>query len=163
MTSRRSCGGAGTYRAKARTLRSFAEAVHAGPGGTIEGFVDGDAETVRQRCLDVWGVGPETADAIVLYAAQRPTFVVDAYARRLFARLGCELPDGYEDARLALLGVTGGDPARLGEWHALIVAHGKARCLARAPRCEGCPLLADCAAGRATLAAHCSPVRARRD
>ena len=147
--------GAGTYRSKARTLRSFAEHVRAGPGGTVERFLDGDAATVRRRCLDVWGVGPETADAIVLYAARRPTFVVDAYARRLFTRLGCELPDGYEPARRALLDATGGDVTRLGEWHALIVAHGKARCLTRAPRCEDCPLLAACPVGQAP---RCTPV-----
>ena len=147
--------GAGTYRSKARTLRSFAEHVRAGPGGTVERFLDGDAATVRRRCLEVWGVGPETADAIVLYAALRPTFVVDAYTRRLFARLGCELPDGYEAARCALLAAAGGDVERLGEWHALIVAHGKARCLTRAPRCEDCPLLAACPAGQAV---RCTPV-----
>lgn len=154
---------AGTYRAKARTLRSFANAVRAAPCGTIEGFLADDAEAVRRRCLDVRGVGAETADAIVLYAAKRPTFVVDAYARRLFTRLGCELPEGYEAAREALLGAVGHDVACLGEWHALIVAHGKARCVARAPRCEDCPLLAGCPDGRATLVARCSPVVARRD
>ena len=145
--------GAGTYRSKARTLRSFAEHVRASGGGTVEDFLDADAETVRRRCLDVWGVGPETADAIVLYAAGRPTFVVDAYARRLFARLGCELPEGYEPARRALLAAVGGDVARLGEWHALIVEHGKARCRAHAPRCEVCPLLAMCPTGAASIAA----------
>lgn len=144
---------AGTYRSKARTLRSFAEHVRRAPGGTIECFLDADGETVRRRCLDVRGVGPETADAIVLYAAGRPTFVVDAYARRLFERLGCELPGGYEPARGALIDAIGGDVVRLGEWHALIVAHGQARCRARAPRCEGCPLLAMCPAGVASLAA----------
>lgn len=144
--------GAGTFRSKARTLRSFAEHVRASPGGTIEDFLDADAETVRRRCLDVWGVGAETADAIVLYAAGRPTFVVDAYARRLCERLRCALPDGYEPARQALLDAVGRDVARLGEWHALIVAHGKARCRARAPRCEGCPLLVMCPAGMASTA-----------
>ena len=150
--------GAGTYRAKARRLRSFAEHVRAAPGGTLEGFLAGDAETVRARCRAVWGIGPETADAIVLYAARRPTFIVDAYARRLFGRLELGLDGqglegvGYEAARRALLAATGGDAARLGEWHALIVAHGKARCRARQPRCEGCPLLAGCPAGRRTVA-----------
>ena len=145
--------GAGTYRAKARRLRSFAEHVRAARGGTLEGFLAGDAETVRARCRAVWGIGPETADAIVLYAARRPTFVVDAYAPRLFERLEHGLDGlGYEAARLALLAATGGDTARLGEWHALIVAHGKARCRARQSRCEGCPLLAGCPAGRRTVA-----------
>jgi endonuclease-3 related protein len=144
--------GAGTFRSKARTLRAFAEHVRDTPGGTIEDFLDADGETVRRRCLDVWGVGPETADAIVLYAAGRPTFVVDAYARRLFARLACALPDRYDPARRALLDATGAGVARLGEWHALIVAHGKARCRARAPLCEGCPLRAMCPAGAGSLA-----------
>ncbi len=150
--------GAGTYRSKARALRSFAERVRTSPGGTVECFLDGDAEAVRQRCLGVWGVGPETADAIVLYAARRPTFVVDAYARRLLARLGCELPEGYEPARRLLLDAVGDDVARLAEWHALIVAHGKARCGARAPHCEGCPLLDACPTGQVT---RCATVVAR--
>ncbi len=145
--------GAGTYRAKARRLRSFAEAVLAAPGATVEGFLSGDADTVRTRCLAVWGIGPETADAIVLYAARQPTFVVDAYARKLFERLGLGLDGlGYEPTRRALLASLGCDAARLGEWHALIVAHGKARCRARLPRCEGCPLLDSCPAGQRAVA-----------
>ena len=150
--------GAGTYRSKARALRAFAECVLASPGGTIECFLAGDAETVRRRCLGVWGVGPETADAIVLYAACRPTFVVDAYTRRLLARLGGALPEGYEPARRMLLDAAGDDVARLGEWHALIVAHGKARCRARSPRCEGCPLFGACPTGQA---ARCAPLAPR--
>ena len=86
--------GAGTYRSKARALRSFAEHVRSAPGGTLDGFLDGDAATVRRRCLDVWGIGPETADAIVLYAARRPTFVVDAYARRLLRGSAASCPRG---------------------------------------------------------------------
>ena len=145
--------GAGTYRTKARRLRSFAERVLAAPGGTLEGFLSDDAGTVRARCRAVWGIGPETADAIVLYAARRPTFVVDAYARRLSERLELGLDGlGYEAVRRAVLASIGGDAARLGEWHALIVAHGKARCRARQPRCEGCPLLGGCPAGRRTVA-----------
>ena len=66
--------GAGTYRSKARALVRLPNAVLASPGGTIGGFLDGDAETVRRAAWAV-GRGPETADAIVLYAACRPTFV----------------------------------------------------------------------------------------
>ena len=145
--------GAGTYRTKARRLRDFAEHVRAAPGGTLEAFLDGDAESVRRRCLAVWGIGPETADAIVLYAARRPTFVVDAYARRLLGRLGLAPQGrGYEGWRRELLRAAGDDVAKLGEWHALIVAHGKQRCHASAPRCEGCPLLDRCPTGRRLLA-----------
>ena len=145
--------GAGTYRAKARRLRDFAEHVRAAPGGTIEAFLDGDADAVRKRCLAVWGIGPETADVITLYAAGRPTFVVDAYARRLLGRLEvAPQAAGYEGWRRALLRAAGDDVAKLGEWHALIVAHGKQRCHAGVPLCEGCALLDRCPTGQQLLA-----------
>ena len=148
--------GAGTYRTKARRLRSFAEAVLA--EGSLVAFLDGAAEEVRERCLAVWGVGPETADVITLYAARRPSFVVDAYAQRLLERLELapEGVRGYEGWRTALLAAVGDELERLGEWHALIVVHGKERCRARAPRCEGCPLLERCPEGQRRTGAAAS-------
>ncbi len=146
--------GAGTYRTKARRLRSFAEHVRAGPGGTLDGFLGGAADAVRERCLAVWGIGPETADVITLYAARRPVFVVDAYARRLFERLElAPAARGSEGWRRELLAAGGDDVERLGEWHSLIVVHGKERCRARAPRCEGCLLLDRCPEGERRRAA----------
>lgn len=119
---------------------------HGGPAR----FLAGPDADLRARLLGVHGIGPETADAIMLYAARRPVFVDDAYARRLFGRLAAAPPGRALGAglRRALRDAADRDPDRLGEWHALIVAHGKARCRARAPRCGGCPLLDRCAEGR---------------
>ena len=118
-------------------------------GGGVEGFLAGPDADLRARLLGVHGIGPETAAAIMLYAARRPVFVDDAYARRLFRRLCAGTQAACADGlRRALPDAAGRDPDLLGEWHALIVAHGKARCRARAPRCGGCPLLDRCVEGR---------------
>ncbi len=104
-------------------------------------------ETLRESLLALHGIGPETADCILLYALGRPVFVVDAYTRRLLARLGfgevAANRRGYEMLRHQVETLTGPDPALLGEFHALIVEHGKQRCRAR-PRCDGCPLRGGC-------------------
>ncbi|WP_430733414.1 endonuclease III domain-containing protein [Ectothiorhodospira lacustris] len=103
-------------------------------------------EALRRGLLSVKGVGPETADDILLYAFERPVFVVDAYTRRLFARL--ELAGGdepYDVLRTGVEAVLGEDVPALNEFHALIVAHGKTFCRPR-PRCESCPLRAMCQA-----------------
>jgi endonuclease-3 related protein len=114
---------AGTYRAKARTLRAFAEtaAVHGG----LEGLFAGEAADLRVRLLCVHGIGEETADAITLYAAEKPTFVVDAYGRRLFEREGAPLPAVARDARALVTAAAGHNVALLQEWHALAVESGR--------------------------------------
>jgi len=98
---------------------------------------------LRRELLAVPGLGPETADAILLYAAGRPTFVADAYARRVLARHRL-LPRGagYEAARAFLEAHLPSDPALFNEFHALLVAVGKSHCRT-VPRCEGCPLRFD--------------------
>jgi endonuclease-3 related protein len=100
----------------------------------------------RARLLTVFGVGPETADAILNYAAGHATFVADAYARRVLGRLGL-LPaaSGYEAARAFVLARLPADAALLGEFHALLVAVGKDFCRPRRPRCAACPLRDGCA------------------
>lgn len=108
-------------------------------------------DALREELLGVHGVGPETADAILLYAYRRPVFVADAYSIRLLSRLGW-LRRNHVSACYAAVHewVTAGMAGRtadLGELHALIVAHGKYRCRAR-PRCDGCPLALRCATAR---------------
>jgi endonuclease-3 related protein len=96
----------------------------------------------RADLLALWGVGPETADSILLYAFHRPVFVVDAYTRRLLVRLGWNA--GRESYRELQDRVHASLPARAPlyqELHALIVRHSKERCRA-APLCPGCPLAA---------------------
>jgi len=94
--------------------------------------------------LGVHGVGPETADDILLYAFDRPVFVVDAYTRRLFSRLGIVTGDEkYEDLRQLFQSTLKGNAATYSEYHALIVMHGKDICKVK-PRCEQCILATKC-------------------
>jgi endonuclease-3 related protein len=98
---------------------------------------------LRRELLAVRGLGPETADAILLYAAGRPVFVADAYSRRVLARHRL-LPRGagYEEARRFLESHLPSDPALFNEFHALLVAVAKTHCRP-APACPACPLRAD--------------------
>lgn len=102
---------------------------------------------LRHALLSVKGVGPETADDMVLYAFHRPVFVIDAYTRRLLSRLGLITGDeGYETLRAFVedaFGRTEEQVALYNEFHALIVVHAKDYCRKR-PRCPGCPLVSRC-------------------
>lgn len=142
----------GHFNVKARKLQAFCEAVMFEADGSLDALLEGDAGAVRARLLEIWGIGPETADAMTLYAARKPTFVVDAYAYRLFERLG--IPPGprrYDVYREFLLSVIGPDVWALNEWHALIVRHGQQTCRRSAPRCEACPLSRRCDFARAMV------------
>lgn len=99
----------------------------------------------RHFLLSISGIGAETADAILVYALDRPAFVVDAYARRLWQRLSGRM-ESDQDLRRQVLAACP-DSKTLGELHALIVAHGKRHCRPK-PLCEGCPLLGVCFTGR---------------
>lgn len=140
---------AGFFRTKARKLRALAAFVR--EAGGVEAVLAMPGEELRARLLATWGIGPETADAIVLYAARRPAFVVDAFTRRVFRRLGMgPATDTYEawqrwfTERLPL------DVRLWARAHALLVLHAKGRCRNRAPRCEGCLLREGCAYEPAT-------------
>ena len=99
---------------------------------------------LRDALLAVHGVGPETADDILLYAFERPVFVIDAYTRRIFARLGIiDAHDDYEALRGSFETRLGPDVGVFNEYHALIVAHGKDVCRPK-PRCDRCCLATAC-------------------
>ncbi|RMG51289.1 MAG: endonuclease III domain-containing protein [Gammaproteobacteria bacterium] len=132
----------GYFNVKARRLRAFC-AWYVQEGG-FEHLSGLDTETLRKALLAVHGIGPETADDILLYAFERPVFVVDAYTRRIFNRLGLlEEGLGYEEIRQRFEQALGPDMACFNEYHALIVQHGKTTCRPR-PLCETCCLGADC-------------------
>jgi endonuclease-3 related protein len=102
---------------------------------------------LRESLLAVRGIGPETADDMLLYAFNRPVFVVDAYTRRLFSRFGlCRGDEPYEQLRSAVEAAIGPDVETFNELHALIVRHAKEVCRVR-PRCDDCDLAARCPAG----------------
>jgi len=102
-------------------------------------------DALRAGLLEVNGVGPETADSILLYAFGRPVFVVDAYTRRLFSRLGYEWMEAasYDQVQGFFMEALPPDTALYNELHALIVVHSKDTCKKK-PLCEGCCLSSLC-------------------
>jgi len=129
---------AGTFRVKARRVKSFVRWYVRRYGGSAARMRR--SPPARDELLALDGIGPETADAILLYAAGVPTFVVDAYTRRVAARhaLAPERAT-YDELKSLFESSLPRDPALFNEFHALIVAVGKEHCRATAP-CEGCPL-----------------------
>jgi len=112
-------------------------------GGRLGRLLNLPLPTLRAELRRIAGIGPETADAIALYAAGRPIFVVDAYTKRILARHRLVDPDaGYEGVQTLFMTHLPHDPALFNEYHALLVRVGKEHCGAR-PRCEGCPLRFD--------------------
>jgi endonuclease-3 related protein len=133
------------YNSKAQKLIAFAHYLETHHDGDITRLLDQTAENLRQELLKVFGIGPETADDIVLYAAEKPTFVVDAYTRRIFSRLEI-LPSGlpYETMRQWFLSHLPHTVSLLNQYHALLDAVGHYHCLPRNPGCNHCPLRLVC-------------------
>lgn len=142
------CRPAGYYNAKARKLKAFVEFLCAVHGGSLDSLFAQPLEEARAQLLGVYGVGPETADSILLYAGGLPTFVIDAYTRRILNRLGICGDASYEELRRLFMDHLPPEPALYNEYHALLVALGKDFCRKRRPRCGQCPLGADCPATR---------------
>ena len=132
----------GYYNVKAQRLQNLCRQVES--LGGVAAMRTLSTGQLRARLLEVNGIGPETADAILLYAFERPVFVVDAYLRRILARCGLIRGDEpYERLRQAVEAQLPGDVARLNELHALVVRHAKAHCRSR-PRCTGCAAAPGC-------------------
>jgi endonuclease III related protein len=136
---------AGTYRLKARRLRDFATWLLERFDGRFERMRRAPLDVLRRELLAVPGLGPETVDAILLYAAGRPVFVADAYARRVLSRHRLLPPRAdYETARAFVEARLPSDPVLFNELHALLVAVGKTYCRT-VPLCLHCPLRRDLA------------------
>lgn len=140
---------AGFFNVKSRRLKAFVAWLFDRYDGSLERMFSGDWQALRRELLAVDGIGPETCDAILLYAGHQPTFVVDAYTRRLFHRLGL-LPEraGYEETRALFMAHLPPDVSLFNEYHALIVEHCKRFCRTK-PQCHGCPLADRCCCTRA--------------
>jgi endonuclease-3 related protein len=136
----------GYFNVKARRLRALCQWYR--QEGGIQALQRLDTDELRRRLLAVHGIGPETADDILLYAFERPVFVIDAYTRRVFSRLGLlDGETGYEHLREAFEQALDADVALFNEYHALIVVHGKDVCRT-SPRCEVCCLASVCPEGK---------------
>ena len=135
---------AGFYRNKTRALRAFLAMLERRHGGDLDRLLHSPTADLRSDLLAVRGIGPETADAILLYAAGRPLFVVDQSARRLLSRLGwIEGDEPYDLLQRRLHAELPRDVRLFSEMHALFVRHGKEHCRAR-PICGGCPVRSLC-------------------
>jgi endonuclease-3 related protein len=130
----------GFYRLKASRLKGFVDFLYREFHGEMNRMRSEDLGFLRERLLNVDGIGPETADSILLYALGKPIFVVDAYAKRIFSRHNLISENwGYAEVQSMVMGEIGGDVGMYNEFHALLVFLGKHRCR-RIPRCDGCPL-----------------------
>ncbi len=139
----------GDHRTKARRLIALAGFISRSGGPTA--LTRRATVELRAALLDLPGIGPETADAILLYAYRRPVFVADAYALRFLGRTGflgrAGLAPRYATVHARVTELLGGAVADHADLHAVIVEHGKALCRAR-PRCAACFLARRCATGR---------------
>ena len=159
---------AGFAVVKRRRLRAFSDMIVGEFGGDVDSLLALPFRQLRERLLATHGVGRETADVICVYAARHPTFVMDAYAERIFWRFGlASIPtsqvDGYETyvAPRPVTTANGyaywqnlvesalpSDSVLLGEFHALVIQLGKRHCVKQHPRCVDCPVRDLCLTGR---------------
>ena len=143
----------GYFNAKARKLKAFARHVEEFHGGELGALLSQDTESLRTELLSIHGIGPETADDIVLYAAGKPSFVIDAYTRRILGRLGVldsAAVGDYAAHQAVFHNNLLRDAPMFNEYHALLDRHAKSACT-KVPRCAGCCLLKLCATGRSNL------------
>lgn len=137
----------GYYNQKAAKLAAFCEHVVDGYDGDLGQFLSVPLDRLRGELLGIWGIGAETADAIILYAGKQPSFVIDTYTVRLLDRLGFAPDDvSRKVLREAVMAALEPDVNAYAEMHALIIQHGKETCR-KTPRCEECVLLANCRYG----------------
>jgi endonuclease-3 related protein len=137
---------AGYFRVKTRRLRAWLKVLVEDFAGSLSRLLSGDTAAVRERLLRIYGIGPETADCMLLYAGGHLSFVVDAYTRRVFARHGWSTTDAtYAELKHLCETRLAGVPAasRLEYWqdyHAQLVQVGKIFCRSRECLCDQCPL-----------------------
>ena len=134
----------GCYNVKAQRLAAFVAFLGREYGGGVEAMAGRDPRALREQLLAVRGIGRETADSIVLYAAGLPLFVIDAYTRRVFARLGMIRGDeSYDDLQDYFMSELPANADLYNDYHAQIVTHAKEICRPR-PLCAHCPLDSIC-------------------
>jgi Uncharacterized protein related to Endonuclease III len=131
----------GYFRQKAKTLKCFVEFLYASHGGSLARLFRTPTTILRHQLLSLRGIGPETADAILLYAGNHSVFVVDAYSRRILERHGLvHSKASYDEIRSLFETSLPDDQGLFNEFHALLVHVGKTYCRPGNPRCSGCSL-----------------------
>ena len=132
----------GYFRTKAKKIKIFCNHMIKKKETITEFLSDKNA---REELLSIWGIGPETADCMLLSAGQRPVFVIDAYTERIMSRIGmCEPDTSYAKLQELFHSKLPEDHKIFNEYHALIVEHAKKHCTKNKPRCEECPIKNNC-------------------
>lgn len=132
---------AGYFRVKAKRLANLLDYLKRSCGFDLDALAGRDMDSVRWELLGVSGIGPETADSILCYALGMPSFVADAYTRRILSRHGLLPEDApYDDMHDFFMDVLDPDPALFNDFHAQLVRVGNRFCKPRNPLCQECPL-----------------------
>jgi endonuclease-3 related protein len=130
----------GYFRIKADRLKAFVNFLVENYDGELKKMMKEGVETLRQKLLHVKGIGPETADSILLYGLNKPIFVVDAYTKRILSRHGIlSEKASYEQTQRLFMDRLPQDERLFNEYHALLVHLGKTLCK-KTPRCDICPI-----------------------
>jgi endonuclease III related protein len=135
----------GYFNIKTKRLRHLLLFIHAQYSGSLSKMFAADPARLRQQLLDVNGIGPETADSILLYAGEKPYFVVDAYTKRIFSRQGLISGNAeYHSVQGLFMDNLPRNTRFYNEYHALIVRVGKNHCKKKSPLCSNCPISPQC-------------------
>ena len=135
----------GYFRQKTKKLKHFIDFLYDKHGGELQSLFDLNVAEMREQLLNITGIGPETADSIILYAAGKPSFVIDKYTTRIFNNLGLLHENvKYHEAKLFFEEKLPEDVRLYNEFHALIVALGNQICKKKNPSCSKCPVRYHC-------------------
>jgi len=138
---------AGLYRHKAKTIKEVSKTVAEKYSGNLRQIFSLPLEEARKEIMQLPGVGPKTADVLLLFSAGKPTIPVDTHVDRVSKRLGLAPTDGdYESVREALQSIY--DPREYLAVHVLLISHGRKYCKAKSPLCKQCPLNTLCPSRR---------------
>ena len=119
----------------------------------LKEFVNFNKKPTRENLLEIWGLGPETVDSILLYSYNKPVFVIDAYTKRIFSRIGlCDEKTTYHELQELFHNNLPKKAKLYNEYHALIVEHAKQHCTKTKPKCGTCPLRKQCDYGKVFIA-----------
>ncbi|MBN1822941.1 MAG: endonuclease III domain-containing protein [Endomicrobiales bacterium] len=138
----------GYFNQKAARLKIFSRHISEKHGGRVSNLLLKPYDAARAELLSIKGIGPETADSMLLYAGGRPSFVVDAYTKRIGSRMGFfENSEGYDRIKAFFESALPASPRIFNEFHALLVELAKRNCR-KEPYCAGCPASGSCGYGK---------------
>jgi endonuclease-3 related protein len=128
----------GYYNQKAKKLKNFCSFLINNYNGNINEFFNNEIKLLREKLLSINGIGPETADSMILYAAKKPIFVVDAYTKRIMSRIGFK-EETYDELQKLFMDNLESDEKLFNEYHALLIELGKNHCKKK-PLCDKCTI-----------------------